>query len=71
MSFFIALAIAVLPAVLLLIYIFKKDAKPEPKGKIWKAILLGAATVIPIICVEQNQDPNLGLFFPKYTKVLH
>ena len=53
MSFFIALAIAVLPAVLLLIYIFKKDAKPEPKGKIWKAILLGAATVIPIICVEQ------------------
>ena len=38
MSFFIALAIAVLPAVLLLIYIFKKDAKPEPKGEIWKAI---------------------------------
>ena len=53
MSFFIALAIAVLPVVLLLIYIFKKDAKPEPKGEIWKAILLGAATVIPIICVEQ------------------
>ena len=28
-------------------------------------------SIAPIICVEQNQDPNLGLFSPKYTKVLH
>ena len=52
MSFMIALAVAVLPAILLLVYIFKKDAKPEPKGQIWKAILLGAATVIPIVFIE-------------------
>lgn len=52
MSFIIATAVAILPAIILWIYIFKKDAKPEPKGQIWKAILLGAATVIPIICVE-------------------
>ena len=52
LSFIIAFAMAVLPAILLLIYIYKKDAKPEPKGQIWKAILLGAATVIPIVILE-------------------
>ena len=51
-SYLIAFAVAVLPAILLLIYIYKKDAKPEPKGQIWKAILLGAATVIPIVIIE-------------------
>ena len=52
LSFFIALAIAVLPAVLLLVYILKKDAKPEPTGKIVLALLLGALIVIPIIFTE-------------------
>ena len=52
MTYLIALAVALLPAIILWIYIFKKDAKPEPKGQIWKAILLGAATVIPIVCME-------------------
>ena len=52
MTYLIALAVALLPAIILWIYIFKKDAKPEPKGQIWKAILLGAATVIPIVWME-------------------
>ena len=52
MTYLIALAVALLPAIILWIYIFKKDAKPEPKGQIWKAILFGAATVIPIVFVE-------------------
>ena len=52
LSYLIAFAVAVLPAILLLIYIYKKDAKPEPKGQIWKAILLGAAIVIPIVIIE-------------------
>lgn len=51
-SFLIALSVALLPAVLLWIYIFKKDAKPEPKKQIWKAILLGVAIVIPIVIIE-------------------
>ena len=52
MSIIIALVVALLPAIILWVYIFKKDAKPEPKGKIWKAILFGAATVIPIVLLE-------------------
>ena len=52
LSYLIAFAVAVLPAILLLIYIYKKDAKPEPKGQIWKAILLGAVIVIPIVIIE-------------------
>ena len=51
-SFLIALSVALLPAVLLWIYIFKKDAKPEPKKQIWKAILLGVAIVIAIVIIE-------------------
>lgn len=52
MSIIIALVVALLPAIILWVYIFKKDAKPEPKGKIWKAILFGAAIVIPIVLLE-------------------
>ena len=52
MTYLIALAVALLPAIILWIYIFKKDAKPEPKGQIWKAILLGAASGIPIVWME-------------------
>ena len=51
-SFIIALAVAVLPAIALWIYIFMKDAKPEPKGRIWKAILLGVVIAVPIVFVE-------------------
>lgn len=51
-SFIIALVVALLPAIILWIYIFKKDTKPEPKGQIWKAILLGVATVLPIVLLE-------------------
>ena len=53
-GYFFGQVIAVLPAVLLWVYILRKDAKPEPTGQIVKAILLGVATVPPIILVEMG-----------------
>lgn len=58
-SIIIAFVIAVLPSILLLIYILKKDAKPEPAKQIWKAILWGVAIVIPIVIVENIISPIL------------
>ena len=52
MGFIIALVVALVPTILLLIYILKKDTKAEPAGKIWKAILLGVATVLPVVFIE-------------------
>ena len=52
LSVLIAFAVAVLPAILLLAYILKKDAKPEPTGKIVMALFLGIVIVLPIILVE-------------------
>lgn len=52
MSTIIAFVIALLPAILLWVYILKKDAKPEPMKQIWKAILWGVLIVIPIVIVE-------------------
>jgi RsiW-degrading membrane proteinase PrsW (M82 family) len=52
MSFIIALVVALLPAILLWTYIFKKDTKAEPAGQIWKAILWGVVIVIPVVFME-------------------
>lgn len=46
------MTIAVLPAVLLLVYILKKDAKPEPTGKIVTALVLGVVICAPIVLLE-------------------
>ncbi len=54
------LASALLPAVFLLVYIIRKDTKPEPSGKIVRAILLGVAIIFPVAVVEQMVD---GLLF--------
>lgn len=52
LTFIIGMAIAVLPAVLLLAYILKKDAKPEPTGRIVTALALGVVICAPIIFTE-------------------
>ena len=52
--FIIGRAMAVLPAVLLLVYILRKDAKPEPAGKIALALVLGVIICLPIILVEMG-----------------
>lgn len=43
---------SVLPAVLLWVYILRKDAKPEPTGQLALATLLGVATCVPAVIVE-------------------
>jgi len=40
------------PAVLLLIYIFRKDPQPEPASQLRKAVLMGVLICVPIIIVE-------------------
>ncbi len=45
-------AAALLPAVLLWVYILKKDKNPEPTGELVKALLLGVATCIPAALIE-------------------
>ena len=48
----IALVIALLPAVLLWLYVWKKDARPEPTSWLVRAILLGVAICIPVAILE-------------------
>lgn len=43
---------ALFPAVLLFIFVWKKDQKKEPFIQLFKAMLIGALAVIPIIVIE-------------------
>lgn len=43
---------AVLPAILLFLYVWKKDAKPEPTRLLLRAFILGALVVIPLGVIE-------------------
>ena len=52
MDFLIVLAAALLPAVLLWVYIWKKDPQKEPTSWLVKATLWGVAICIPIGLVE-------------------
>ena len=49
----IMLAASLLPAVLLLLYIWKKDTQKEPTSLLIKAVLYGAAICIPVAVFEQ------------------
>lgn len=53
MNTMIMLVAAILPAALLWLYVWKKDAKPEPTKELVKAILCGVAICIPVAFVEQ------------------
>ena len=53
MNTLIILAAALLPAVVLWLYVWKKDAKPEPTNQLVKAILWGVAICIPVAFAEQ------------------
>ena len=48
----ILLIAAILPAGLLWLYVWKKDAKPEPASQLIKAILWGIAICIPVAFAE-------------------
>ena len=52
MSVLILLAAALLPAIFLWYYIWKKDPQPEPTNWLVKATFYGVAIVIPVIIAE-------------------
>lgn len=52
MNILILLAAALLPAILLWIYIWKQDPQPEPTNWLAKAILYGAGICIPVAILE-------------------
>ncbi len=52
MIYILILAAALLPAILLFVYIWKKDAQPEPTSQLVKAFLWGVAIILPIVIVE-------------------
>jgi len=72
----ITFSLAVIPALVLLIYFYKKDRlKPEPKRLVGKIFLIGLISVIPAIILELiigfvqpafNIIPLLGAFFKAF-----
>ena len=52
MSILILLAAALLPAVLLWIYIVRQEPQPEPTGQLAKAVMYGVAICIPVAILE-------------------
>jgi RsiW-degrading membrane proteinase PrsW (M82 family) len=48
-----AFAAALLPAVLLWLYIYRQDTRPEPMNRLVKAVFWGVAICIPVSFVEQ------------------
>ena len=52
MNIALSLTVALLPAILLLLYIWKKDPQKEPTGQLVKAVLWGVAICLPIGFVE-------------------
>jgi RsiW-degrading membrane proteinase PrsW (M82 family) len=50
--FLIHLVGALLPVVLILLYVYKKDRFPEPPGVVLRTFLLGVAVALPISIVE-------------------
>ena len=55
------LALAILPAVLL-VYLFKKwdEKRPEPPGMVRNAVLLGMASIVPAVIIELALSAALG-----------
>lgn len=54
MDLIILLSAALLPAILLWLYIWKKDTHKEPTYLLLKAVLLGVAIIIPVAILESG-----------------
>lgn len=59
MNILIPLAAAILPAILLLLYIWKKDPQKEPTSQLIKAVSWGVAICIPVAILESGIDAYL------------
>lgn len=58
----ILFALAILPSVLLMLYIYKKDPISEPVSILRKAFIYGMVSCIPIIIVEMFLMPFISMF---------
>lgn len=54
MTNLIILTVALLPAILLLLYIWKKDTQKEPTSWLVKGVLLGVAICVPVSIIEMG-----------------
>ena len=59
MNLVIILAAALLPAILLWLYIWKKDKQKEPTSWLVKALLWGVAIIIPVAIMESGIEAML------------
>lgn len=59
MNLIIILAAALLPAILLWLYIWKKDTRKEPISWLVKAVLWGVAIIIPVAILESGIEAML------------
>jgi RsiW-degrading membrane proteinase PrsW (M82 family) len=59
MKTMIILTVAVLPAILLWLYIWKKDTQKEPTSWLVKAVLWGVAIIIPVAILESGIEAML------------
>lgn len=65
MNVLISLSLAIAPAVILVVYYYKKDKlKPEPKGLVLKIFFLGILSIIPAIILELIVSRIQPLFKP-------
>lgn len=53
--------LAVLPALVILIWVIKRDRLPEPPGVVWRTFGLGVLSVFPVIVFETAFDRVLGV----------
>ena len=59
MELFFVLAASLLPAILLLLYIWKKDPQKEPASQLVKAVVYGVAICIPVAILESGIEASL------------
>ena len=59
MNLLIILTAALLPAILLWLYIWKKDTQKEPTSWLIKAVLWGVAIIVPVIISESVMEALL------------
>ena len=57
MNTLIILTAALFPAILLWLYIWKKDAQPEPTFWLVKAVMWGVVRCIPVAILEFGRNP--------------
>ncbi|MCD4848959.1 MAG: PrsW family intramembrane metalloprotease [Candidatus Aegiribacteria sp.] len=65
MNVILALTLAIIPAVIIVIYFYRKDkAKPEPKGLIIRIFLLGLFSTLPALILEMAISEFRGILKP-------